>query len=275
MSLLTLREVILAKVETTYGTDPTPSPSTDAVMIEGPSWSFEGLRMHERPAVRASVGKLQQVFGGTLKTVSFDVEVKGSGAAGTAPEIGQLLRGCGLDETIVPSTSVTYAPVSTGYESLTIYYYQDGVRHILTGCRGNVSFSGEAGGIVKASFKFTGHSVAAADVAIVSPSYDSTVPPVFLNASFSIDSFAAVIGSLNFDLSNTIAMPPDVSATDGYSEIMITGRDVNGSFSPEYTLVASEDWEGNFRSGAAMALASGSIGGTAGNILGITMPAVY
>lgn len=274
MSLLTFREVILAKLEVTYNTDPVPVGTTDAILVEDPSWALEGLRMHERPAVRPSLGKLQQVYGGTLKSVSFVCEMKGSGAAGTAPEIGVLLRGCGLDETIVASTSVTYAPVSTGHESITIYYFQDGIRHVLTGCRGNVSIEGEAGGIWKASFTFTGHSDAATDVALPTPAYDSTVPAPYLNAAFTIDGFSGIISKLNMDLSNQISMPADCSASDGFGEIQISGRDVNGSFDPEYTVVASEDWEGNFRSGASMALASGAIGGTAGNIINISNPAV-
>ena len=274
MSLMTFREVILAKPEVTYNTDPSPVPGTDSILVEEPSLAPEGLRMHERPAVRASLGKLQQVFGGMLKNLSFTCEVKGSGAAGTAPEIGVLLRACGFDETIVASTSVTYAPVSTGHESITIYYYQDGLLHVLTGCRGNVSFEVEAGGICKANFTFTGHSDTPTDVSLVTPSYDSIVPAPYVNASFSIDSYAAAIAKLTFDMSNTIAMPPDASGSQGYGEIQITGRDVNGSFDPEYTLVATEDWEGNFRSGASMALASGAIGATAGNIINITMPAV-
>ncbi|MCK7495178.1 MAG: hypothetical protein MZW92_31855 [Comamonadaceae bacterium] len=42
--------------------------------------------------------------------LTFDVEIKGSGAAGTAPELGVLLKGCGFGETVVAVTSVTYAP---------------------------------------------------------------------------------------------------------------------------------------------------------------------
>jgi len=274
MSKTVIREVILAKIEATYNTDPVPVEGTDAMLVGNASWAFEGVRMNERTAVRGTLGMLPQVYGGALKTVSFDAEVKGSGAAGTAPEIGPLLRACGLDETIVASTSVTYAPVSTGHESITIYYYQDGQRHILTGCRGNVSFSMEAGGIVKGSFTFTGHSVNQTDTALASPTYNALVPEPYLNAAFTIDGYSAAIAALSFDLGNQLAMPADVSAVDGYSDIQIVSRDVNGSFDPEMTTEAVEAWEANFRSGALMALAAGSFG-SAGNIVSITMPEVY
>ena len=79
-------EVILAKTETTYGTDPTPVVASNSILIRNPNLSSEGLRMNERAAIRASLGQLQDVFGGTLARLTFECEVKGSGAAGTAPE---------------------------------------------------------------------------------------------------------------------------------------------------------------------------------------------
>lgn len=274
-TLLTRRKLLLAKVEVTYNTDPTPSESTDAVLVENLQWSSAGLKMIERPAARPSGGALQHIYGGRLAQLTFDVEVKGSGAAGTAPEIGALLQACGLGETIVASTSVTYAPASTGRKSATLYLFEDGKRQVITGCRGNVSFSMNAGDKVTASFTMTGHVAAQTDVALPTPTFDSTTPEAYIGGSFTIDSFSASIAGLNFDLGNSVATPEDVNGSDGYGEIQITMRDVNGSINPLDELVASEDYLGNFIAGSTMALASGAIGATAGNILTITMPAVY
>ncbi len=274
MSLITLREIILAKIEISYGVDANPVGASDAVLVNNPSWALEGSRMNERPAVRSSLGKLPQVYGGSLKAITFEVEVKGSGTAGTAPEMGPLLRACGMGETIVPSTSVAYTPASSGHPSLTIYYYQDGVVHKLLGCRGNVSFTMEAGGLMMASFTFTGHSAVATDEALPTPTYSAVTPQPYLNANFTINSFAAVIASFNFDLGNQVSFPPDVRTADGYGEIQIVGRDVNGSFDPEYTLIATNDWETDFRSGTLMAIDGGTVG-PVGNQLKVSMPEVY
>lgn len=273
-NLTTRRKLLLVEIESTYNTDPTPVAADDAVLAESVTWANEGLKMIERPSARTSLGMLKHVYGGRLVTVSIACEVKGSGAAGTAPEIGKLLRACGLGETIVASTSVTYAPVSSSLESVTLYVYEDGKRIIVTGCRGNVSFTLEAGNKVMANFTMTGHVGAQTDVAFPTPTYDATVPEPFIGGSFTIDSFAASISTLSFDLANALAFPEDVNAADGYGEVTITGRDVNGSINPLDDLVANEDFVGNFTSGAAMALATGGIGSTAGNILTITMPAV-
>lgn len=273
--MLINREIILVEIETTYNTDPAPTGAANAVLVENPSWSHEGARMVERNNVKGTLAKDQQIFAGTLKQVTFDVELKGSGAAGTPPEISHLLRACGLDETIVASTSVTYAPVSTGHESCTIYYYQDGILHAITGARGNVSFALEAGGIGKFSFTFTGHDAGVSDAALPTPTYDSTVPPPAIGVTFSLGGYAAVINAFNFDLANALAMPSNISASDGYGEIIITGRDIAGSIDPEAVLVATNNYIGNWKSGATMAMTVGPVGGTAGNRCTFSFPDVY
>ena len=46
-----------------------------------------------------------------------------------------------MNPTTVANTSVTYVPRSTGFESCTIHYDTDGLRHIVTGCRGTYTIS--------------------------------------------------------------------------------------------------------------------------------------
>ncbi len=274
--MLTNRDVILIKIESTYGTDAVPVEGTDAILVESQGWANEGLRMNERPAVRANIGLLQSVYGGRLGSVTFDVELKGSGGAvDDPPEIGTALRACGLGEMINAAADVTYEPVSTGIESVTIYYFQDGIRYILTGCRGNVSFNLETGAVGKASFTFTGHIALPTDVALPAPTYDGVVPVAIINTPFVIGGFSAIINALTFDMSNTIAMPPDMAAIDGYSEVQITQRDVNGSFDPEAELVAVDTPLTDLENGVAQALTTGKIGSGTGAEYQVTMPAVY
>jgi len=272
--LLIRRKLLLAKIESTYGTDPTPSESVDAVLCQELTWSNEGLKMIERPSIRPSFAALRHVYAGRLVSINAKCEVKGSGAAGTAPEIGQLLRACGLGEAVSASTSVTYEPVSTSLESVTCYVYEDGKRIVVTGCRGSAAFEMTAAGIIIVTFTLTGHVAAQTDVALPTPTLDSTVPAPIVSGSFTIDSYSAVISSFSFDLSNSLAMPESINGADGYDEITITARDVNGSIDPLDELVATEDYLGNFTGGSAMALSIGSIGGIAGNIINIDMPAV-
>jgi hypothetical protein len=90
-----------------------PVAGTNAILVEDVKWAFASSRMFQRNPVRASLAKLAPMYAGTLITVSGKVEIKGSGAAGTAPEIAPLLRGAASSRDIVGGTSVTYKPTST------------------------------------------------------------------------------------------------------------------------------------------------------------------
>lgn len=272
--MLSSRYVALAKVESTYNTDPTPTASDDAILVENLQIGrpVEIVERNEDIG-NNSLSPFRPIVGRYYGQVSFDVELKGSGAAGTAPDLGVLLLACGFDETVVASTSVTYAPVSTSMDSITLYLYRDGVRHRFTGCRGNVAFRFPAGGKPIAAFTFSGHYVTPDDQSVPTPTLDSTVPAAVRNTSFSVGSYSAVISSLDVDMGNSVNANDDINGADGYGVMTITGRSAQGSIDPEATLVATRDWFGVWVGGTAEALTI-TIGSTAGNILTVTAPAL-
>ncbi|WP_160153342.1 phage tail tube protein [Microbulbifer sp. ALW1] len=264
MAKLVKRELILAAIEATYNTDATPG-GADAVLVEDVSWSYAGARMVDRNAVKATLGQFQRVFAGTLMEVSCTAELKGSGTAGEAPEADVLLRACGLGVEVTAGTSVAYAPASTAHESATIYFHEDGSLYKLTGARGTASLNLETGNKGMASLTLTGHVTGPIDAPLPVAVYDASVPPPVIGAAFSVGGYAAVISALSLDLGNTIGTPPSMSAADGYSEIIISDRDVTGSFDPEATLVAAQDFHGDWRNGVTKTITTGAIGSTAGN----------
>ncbi len=272
--MLTKRELIALKIESTYNTDSSPD-GTDAMLVENVALSYEGARMVERNPIKPTLGKEQSIHAGNLVQITFDAEIKGSGTAGTAPEIGAALRACGFGETIVADTSVTYEPVSTAIESCTIYYYQDGKLNVITGARGTVEINLTVGDKGMASFTFTGHDGGDSDAALITATYDSTVPPPVINGSFSVGAYAAVISALTFNLGNEVVTPPDFNAPDGYSEVFIADRDMTGSFDPEDTLVATQDWVGDWKAGNTKAITTGVIGSAAGNRYQLDLTEAY
>jgi len=155
---LTRKKFLIAKIESTYGTDPSPVGGTNAIQVT----NLEVTPIESDNVQPASYqGFIGNSTRGTLVankrvSVTFDVELAGSGTAGTAPAFGPLLKSCGLSETIVSSTSVTYAGVSSSFDSATIYCFYDGTRHKITGARGSVSFNLTAGQFAVASFNFIG-----------------------------------------------------------------------------------------------------------------------
>jgi len=88
--------------------------------------------------------------------IRFDIELAPSGTAGTAPAWGVLLRCCGMAETIVATTAVTYNPATNGHESATVYLWVGATLYALTGTRGAVKLETNAQGIPYLKFELTG-----------------------------------------------------------------------------------------------------------------------
>lgn len=156
MSRLTRKIAILAKIETTYGTDPTPTGSANAILISNQSITPLNAHNVDRAVVREYLGGSEQLVGVSYKSVAFDVEASGAGAAGTAPAYGPLLRMCGFAETVSAGNQVEYNPISASFESGTIYYYDDGVLHKLLGARGSFKMNMGLGNRPVFSFNFIG-----------------------------------------------------------------------------------------------------------------------
>jgi hypothetical protein len=137
MPLLSRKRLILAKIESTYATDSTPD-GTFAILVRNLEITPLESETVSRDLIRPYLGASDQLLAQTRVSITFEVEMAGSGAAGTAPAYGPLLKACGLSETIVISTSVTYAPVSSAFSSASIYMNNDGILHKITGARGTL-----------------------------------------------------------------------------------------------------------------------------------------
>jgi len=148
--------VILAKSESTYGTDPTPTEAANAILVSNLSINPLNANNVPRNLVRNFLGGSEELVGTAYKEISFDVELAGSGTAGTAPAFGPLLLACGFVETATAGVRTEYNLTTPVSGSLSIYYFSDGVKHVARGCRGNVVFKLPIGGRPEMSFKFIG-----------------------------------------------------------------------------------------------------------------------
>ena len=146
---------ILAKIETTYGVDSTPTGLADALLISDASFNISYNNV-DRANIRGFFGADAQLAGTRYVEMSFGVEISGSGAVGTAPAWGKLLRACAFAETVSAGSRVEYNPVSTALSSLTVYYYDDGVLHKALGCMGTVQLAMGEGERPMFNFTMTG-----------------------------------------------------------------------------------------------------------------------
>jgi hypothetical protein len=147
---------ILAKIETTYAVDAAPI-AVNALLVSNMSIEQLSANNVDRALIRPYFGSSEQLQGAASVSVSFDVELAGSGTAATPTAWSPLAQACGMTETIGASW-VELAPNTLGAatKSLTIYYHLDGVLHKLLGARGSFSCNMGVGERPTMSFKFTG-----------------------------------------------------------------------------------------------------------------------
>ena len=267
---LTRKRLILAKAEASYGTDPTPTGAANAILVRNLEITPLQAESVSRDLIRPYMGNSAELLAQTRVEVTFEVELAGSGAAGTAPAYGPVLKACGLSEVVVASTSVTYAPVSSSFSSCTLYFHNDGIRHKVTGCRGTFSLNAEVGQIPVIAFTITGIYNAPTDETLPTPTYaNQAAPLIFKNGNttnFSIFSYSGCLQSLSLDIGNEIVYRELVGCT---KEVLITNRAANGTCVIEAPSIATKDFF-TIANGNTLGSISFQHGATAGNIVTFT-----
>lgn len=175
---------------------------------------------------------------------------------------------------IVYPVGIQYLPVSSGFESLTIYMYFDGVLHKMTGARGTFRVNGEGGNYAKAEFTFTGQYIEPTDDTLpTTVRYERQKPAMVELSDLYLGSIGAVCSKFDFDIGVTVSPRQDVNSPDGYNGVRITGRDVKGNIDPEATLTADYPWWTKLASGETL-LWRTKVGQEAGNRIFMIAPCV-
>jgi hypothetical protein len=233
---------VLAKIESAYGTDPTPAAATDAIETVDARIQPLVADIAEHAVDRGSMGNYLATLINKRVVITFRVAAAGSGTAGTAPAWGVLMRGCSMSETVNASTDVRYAPIDTSQESITIYFWQDGSRHAIVGCRGTwgVSFD-PSGGFPYFEFTFTG--VYAAPTAVANPSLTLSAfqaPLEVNNANTVVTMHGETVAMVSCSLAvNNEIVPRDVP---GAAEILSTGRAPGGNIEIDAVPLGTKNW---------------------------------
>jgi hypothetical protein len=236
------KRLLLVKKETTYGTDATPVVGTNAILCGSLEIQpIQGDKV-QRNIIRPYFGNQADIQTTTYATVSFEVEFAGSGAAGTAPQYGPLLQACGMAETVTSSTKVEYLPVSASFASVSIYFQADGLKHILLGAMGTVSWDLTAGQLPKMKYTFTGLLGTISDNAMPSnPTYTSVVPvPVSTTNTTPAEIFGytPILDMFSLDLANAVTYRNLVND----QRVLITGRAPKGQVKLDVPTIASKDF---------------------------------
>lgn len=241
MSLRNKKTQIYAALEDVYGVAKV-LVGADAILTKGATIRpLEGSPI-QRELDGGTFGNDGGIHPGTHVAVEFDVELAGSGTAGTAPKYGRLLKACQMAEDIVVSTSVTYTPASDGTDSLTIYFELDGQRHALRGARGNYQLKLDSQGIPYLHFMFMGLWVAPSTVTPLVRDVSDHIQPRPIGfahtPTFTLHSISAVYRSFQYDHKN------DVQFFDnpGEEAVEVTDRSPDGTISLLAPAISTKDY---------------------------------
>lgn len=271
------KKAILAKIESTYGTDAVPTGAANAILIIASNVTLTPIQADqvERDIVRAGgeKGAFVKQLAGKHVILEYSVEMAGAGAVDTPPPWGVLHRSAGFAETINAATDVVYDPVSSGEESVSEYMHIDGVLHKLLGARSNVGWEFPIKGKPMLRYRTMGLFVAVADAAFPTPVYSAFQQPVLVSKAntptLTLHGQAVKMSTLTLDAGNVL----EHSELVGAEEIRIVDRQASGQITFEAVTLATKDYFSAV-TGETLAALQVIHGTVAGNINQIDAPEV-
>ena len=350
MALLTRRRILLAKIESTYNTDSSPL-AANAMLIRNLDMTPLDAEIVSRDLVRPYFGNYDQIIVAQKVGLTFEVELQGSGTAGTAPSYGPLMRACGMSETVTAAAvtgsaqagttttitlaagassvtnfyvglpvsitagtgvgssgtigayngttkvatvvtafavapaaastysigpGVVYKPVSSSFESVTIYAQpQDSVQsssplHKVTGCRGNVEFMTNSKGLPTAKFTMTGVYNAVVDAANLTATYTGFQTPIAVNKAntprFNFLGLSAIMSEFGVNMNNEVVYRNLVNS----ESVILTDRKAGGTAVFEAPTISTGTYAQDFFA-TALGTTNGSLQLTHGSTTGFVI----
>lgn len=272
MSLSMSNLVLLAKKQTARGTPATPTAADNAILCRGLTPQPIKGKFVERNLIRGAKGNYGALFASGHRVFEFEIELAGSGTAGTAPKFGPLLLGCQMSETITPTTSVAYQPHGQDGDYMTLIANLDGVQFIMSDAKGTWSLSLNAEEIPVLKFTYLGKYHAVTDVTFPTGiDFTGFQQPLTVgddNTSvFTIAALDLVTKSFTLDYANQVVWKDLINR----SGVRAPDRKPTANAVFEFTKVATRDWVDNVVKGTVMPLAI-THGLVAGNIVSIACP---
>jgi len=266
------QKVIAAKIETVVGTDAAPD-GTNAILARNVQPRILEADEITRDFAQNYLGNTELGYTNLRSSLSFEVELAGSGTAGTAPAYGPLLRACGFQEVINVGTDVTYNPVSGGFEACTIHFEQDGDLHKMQACRGSVDFVIPRNAYPFLRFNFIGLYNDPVTGTIATPDFSGFQDPVEVNfdntPTAQLHGQDVVLQSLELSMGNDVGL----RNLPGQKEVRLKDRSPSGQMIFDAPAVATFNYFTRVpaRTTGALSLTHGTV---AGNIVELSAPKV-
>ena len=168
----------------------------------------------------ATLGYKPQMLVGQHFTISTEVEIAGSGTAGTAPVYNDLIKIGAFSETVNAGTDVQYEQLDDdSWPDATIYFYHAGRNHKVLSAQANVSVAVANGALPTYTLTITGTYGGVLEEAMPTPSFSQIKPVKVGNqyTTFTLDGSEYVLVNYSSDQNN------EVNYTDlpGYEGVSI------------------------------------------------------
>lgn len=248
---------VLAKIETTSGTDAVPTGAANAVRVVGiPILNFDYLEGANRDdVVFGNLGVLDRAApAGRFGKVDLTLEAKGAGAAysaGVKPESDVFWRAAGFGVTTDFTGAAEfyrYQTIDTAMETATLYLYTANKLFKLVGCVAAPKFSAETLKRGLITFSVTGKIVSdPTEVAVPALTFNATLPPLFHTGPSSIGAWTEASGDplvlrrADIDFGTQVNERPSAGATDGLIGYIITDRKPRQTMVVEVPTLAAFD----------------------------------
>ena len=200
--------VIAAKPEAIYATDPIPTLLADAVLTRNYATTPLEVDQVTRNLDTRRYGATRQKPSNARMKSSYEVELAGSGAAGTAPAWMRILAACGMRAPVLTAgqnATQVFALAGEAAGSLTEYAWVGDQLRKMLGQRGSFSLDFSAGQLPFASVSMTGLVPAANPRAVQAPGaadFTKWQEPLEVNnenSLFTLDGFGAITRSLKIE----------------------------------------------------------------------------
>lgn len=227
--------------------------------------------MANRDVAQAAFGADPEAAVQVYRTVTFDIFLSGSGAAGTAPLWGPVARASDMLETVTEDTDTTYTLVDGGAESAALYFYLDGERRKMLGAKGTLVPKFTGGGLLMASVSMSGLlTTADADAAFparadITDALADFVPAIEVNkanTTHTLHGYSAELESLDVTQGNNVIFRNRPNA----SYVAITNRRSTATCVIAAPTLTGKNYGSIFQNGAtgAQQIVHGTV---AGNIV--------
>lgn len=271
-------KVVLFKKEGTYATDSNPAVGANAILTRNFSAKpIEGDRL-ERQLDRGTYGANPSATSNERQTRSFEVELAGSGAAGTAPRWMELLEACGMAAPALTAgikAEQKFALVSAAKSSGTMYDWFGNQLRKGVGTRGTFSIDFTAGAYPFLQLNMTSLIPAATPYSVAAPGaadFTAWKGPLEVNTDNTavlLDSYGVIMRSLRLDA----GVQAGIRNLVGSRSVNVGNHAATGQMVIEAPSIATKDFIQALRVGSLVPL-SVIHGTVAGNIIELAAPKV-